>query len=200
MQIVSISPSLDQKNFIVFLSNNKKIIVSSKILLDLKLVGGMNLTAQQLNLIKSSAKKDRIYTNTLNLLSRRRKTKNEVIDYLARKEVYKDQAKEIIDKLTNLGLIDDSKYIDSFVNDLSLKSPVSSKEIKYKLLKKGISKNLIEEFFSNNEEDESKKIKELILIKRRQSKYQDDLKLTAYLVRKGFNYGKVKDAIKSEQD
>ena len=40
-------------------------------------------------------------------------------------------------------------------------------------------------------------LNKLIEMKRRQTKYQDDLKLMQYLVRNGFNYSDVKKALKA---
>jgi SOS response regulatory protein OraA/RecX len=56
----------------------------------------------------------------------------------------------------------------------------------------------IEEAVGSQSEDEQSAIKTIIEQKRRQARYQDDLKLMQYLARQGFNYGDIKDALKDE--
>ena len=84
------------------------------------------------------------------------------------------------------------------MHDQNLRSPTSRTKLIFKLKSKGISKNIIDEYFVNRSEDQVDNLNRLIEIKRRQTKFKDDQKLMAYLIRNGFNYSEVKNALNQE--
>ena len=106
-----------------------------------------------------------------------------------------DIFEQVIENLKDLGYIDDVNYIDRAVNEyISLKN-MSIKEIKYKLLSKGINKNLIEDYFSNNyEELEEYEMKsaENIFLKKMHTMDENEIKL--FLRKKGYLEESIKNA------
>lgn len=195
MKVISIKPSIDQKNIIVKLSGNKALKLTPNLLLEYKLNVGSVMNSAEFMVLKKNVKKERVLSNAINYASRRAKTKKQLKEYLNKKDISSTQSEEIISKLIELGLIDDYRYIESFVNTQNLKAPLSRLELKYKLIKKGISSKLIEQYLLDYPLDERLAIKRMIAIKSKQTRYQQKDKLLAYLVRKGYSYSEIKSAL-----
>jgi SOS response regulatory protein OraA/RecX len=81
-----------------------------------------------------------------------------------------------------------------------LNSPASKRKITYELRKKQIAEEVIERSLNNDQISDIDSLLKMIEIKRRQTKFHDDLKLMQYLVRIGFNYADVKDALKQHKE
>ena len=71
------------------------------------------------------------------------------------------------------------------------------KRLKMELMKKGVSKEIIEEVLADSPRNEEEEIKKVILKKR--AKY-DDEKLIAYLVRQGFEYDLVRELVRQTSE
>lgn len=59
----------------------------------------------------------------------------------------------VIKYLIDEDYINDKRYVEKSVNELKTLKNLSIKEVKYKLLSKGISSNLIDDYICNNKED-----------------------------------------------
>jgi regulatory protein len=103
-----------------------------------------------------------------------------------------------VERMTELGLINDEKFAKRLVENLSL-SGTSKKEIYYKLINKGISSHLAKEILSEDDGDESKKILHLLKTKYSSKLGSDEgaQKVIAALARKGFSFYDIKEAIKA---
>ena len=74
----------------------------------------------------------------------------------------------------------------------------SIKKLRLELQQKGISHQIIEKVFdetSRNDQDELRKI-----IAKKRAKYDDEQKLIQYLLRAGFNYSDVTDALSESSE
>ena len=90
---------------------------------------------------------------------------------------------QIINRLVEKGYVDDRKFADYYVENRFVKKGISRKRLKMELMKKGISRDIIEEVLDGrNDEEEIDKI-----IAKKRIKY-DDEKLISYLCRQGFSY------------
>ena len=78
----------------------------------------------------------------------KKRTEKEVVEKFKNED--KDLLEETIEKLKELGYINDREYIERFANEaMSLKN-LSIFELKYKLYSKGISDSLIDEYIESN--------------------------------------------------
>lgn len=94
-------------------------------------------------------------------------------------------ASEIIERLMAHGYLDDFKFAEWYVENRFVKKGVSARRLKMELMKKGISKDVVDEVLRDsgrNDEDEILKI-----IAKKRAKYTDE-KLIQYLCRQGFPY------------
>jgi len=125
----------------------------------------------------------------------KRRTIKETENKLRSLDINPEYIDEIIDELIELEYLNDEIYIQKFTeksNKLSLNM------VKLKLREKGISKELIDKFFADNELDEISKIK-VILEKKNFNidlSVDEQNKIKVYLLRKGFNRNDIEEAIR----
>src|SRR5690625_1765913 len=79
------------------------------------------------------------YTQVINYLSYRMRTKQEVYNYLIKKEVDEEHITKIIDKLIKERLIDDEQFAESFVRTRIQTSDKGPTHVKKELIEKGVS-------------------------------------------------------------
>jgi regulatory protein len=119
--------------------------------------------------------------------------------YLDRKGASPALIEQILNKLTKLDLLNDRKIAQAFVNDRRLLRPTSRRKLMAELRKKRIPDEIIQSALGSEESDEQSALKSVIVTKRRQTKYQDDLKLMQYLARQGFMYDDIKHAMQESE-
>ena len=199
MKVTSIARVGKNDKFAVFVGDKLKLVLSGQSILENKITIGLDMSEATISELKDRAEIDQVYLKTLNYLSHRLRTEGEIVIYLKRRAVSDDIVKELIDRLKKLDLINDERYAAAYIHDKLLISPTSRRAIAYELKKKRIAEDIIQTSLSHDNYSDDESLKQLVQLKRRQSQYQDDLKLMQYLVRKGFSYGDVKRAI-SESD
>ena len=171
---------------------------------DYKLKVGLEISEERLEELKKASEFGKLYQRALEWVLVRPRSKREVQDYL-RKKLYKstkdhledssELLKQIIERLTMRGYIDDRKFAEFYVENRFVKKGVSKKRLKMELIKKGVGKDVLDEVLDGRDDEEE--IRKMI--KRKRAKY-DDEKLTAYLCRQGFSYDLVREMIAKEND
>jgi regulatory protein len=177
----------------IFVDEKYAFSLSDTALLDAKLVTGQELTEQELKEYKELSADDKIYGLVLRYVAIRPRSKWEIETYLQRKHSPPPLQEKILNKLSINNLIDDKAFAESWVASRRLLKPISTRRLQLELKQKRISEEIIQQVLADDETDEKTVLKELITRKRKQSKYQDNEKLIAYLSRQGFNYGDIKD-------
>ena len=139
------------------------------------------------------------------------KQKSKVLKYILYKKRTKQEVKnkfyntidnellnDIIEELEENGYINDNNYIERAVNEFIALNNLSIKEIRYKLMAKGVSSSLVEDYINNNqeklEEYETNSARNIILKKQNQI---DEEMIIQFLVKKGYNTTNIKQAIES---
>lgn len=197
MKITSIKQQAKRADrYSIFVEGKYSFSLSEAALLESKITSGLELTQQQVSEFKKLSAEDKIYNQTLRYVAMRPRSKWEVGFYLQ----YKKQAspaltEELLNKLSNIGLIDDEKLARALVNDRRLLRPASRRKMIAGLRKKRIPDELIEKAIGSDKDEELAALQAVIVSKRRQTKYQDDIKLMQYLARQGFSYDDIKSAL-----
>ena len=135
-------------------------------------------------------------TKILKYISFKKRTENEV-RLKFNKVVNQDLLDDAIEELKENGYIDDNKYIVRAINEFMALKNLSIKEIKYKLMTKGINRNLIDDYISNNKEvlaDYELKSAKNIAIKKSNLEKEE---VKNYLMKKGFALDSIDEAINS---
>ena len=109
--------------------------------------------------------------------------------------IEENMLEDILEELKENGYISDENYIERAVNEFIALKNLSIKEIKYKLMSKGISNNLVEDYVQKNEEElneyEQKSADNIVLKK---SVNMDETEIKQYLIKKGYTEEHIKNA------
>ena len=138
---------------------------------------------------------DKEKTRVLKYIMFKKRSEYEIRNKFA-KTIEENLLEDIIEYLKEAGYINDRDYIDRLINEfISLKN-LSLKEVKYKLMAKGINTNLIEDYmysYSDELEEYEKKSATNIAIKKSTSMEIDEIK--NFLYKKGYKTESIKNAI-----
>ena len=100
---------------------------------------------------------------------------------------------DIIEYLKEAQYLNDKEYIEKIINNFKILKNLSLKEVKYKLLAKGLNKDDIEDYFYEHKEElneyEQKSAKNIFYKKQRDME-QDEIK--QYLLKKGYKLENIK--------
>ena len=129
---------------------------------------------------------DREKTKVMKYIVFKKRTENEVRQKF-QNSIEENLLEDIIQYIKEAGYINDYEYIEKQINEYKLLKTLSIKEIKYKLLSKGLSKYLIEDYIQANydelQEYEKNSLEKMI---NKKSKSMDEEKLKQYLFKKGY--------------
>ncbi|MBR3249183.1 MAG: RecX family transcriptional regulator [Clostridia bacterium] len=138
---------------------------------------------------------DKEKTRVLKYIMFKKRSEYEVRNKFS-KTIEESLLEDIIEYLKEAGYINDRDYIERLINEfISLKN-LSLKEVKYKLMSKGINTNLIEDYmYSHSDELEEYEQNSAthIAIKKSTSMEEDEIK--NFLYKKGYRLESIKNAI-----
>ncbi|ASK61057.1 recombination regulator RecX [Virgibacillus phasianinus] len=174
--------------------------VDEAVLIEYKLRKNLELTDSMIETLIQKDDVHKSYTLTINFLSYRMRTKKEIHDYLIKKEVDEEPIKQIMDRLTSEGLLDDAMFADAFVRtriQTSIKGPML---VKKELMEKGVSQQIaakaIELYtFDVQLEKTNKWINKKLNKQGRESFKKQLQQLQGTLMQKGFEQDVIKEAI-----
>ena len=138
---------------------------------------------------------DREKTRVLRYILYKKRTEHE-IRIKFEKTIEENMLDDIIEYLKEAGYIDDKEYIRKTVNNFIALKNLSIREMKYRLLAKGLNKNDVEDYiYENKEELEDYEIKsaENIIYKKSTSMEKDEIK--QILLKKGYKQDNINKAM-----
>ena len=106
---------------------------------------------------------------------------------------------DIIEYLKEAKYIDDKEYIRKTINNFIVLKNLSIKELKYKLLAKGLNKNDVEDYIYENKEEleeYEKKSASNIIYKKSTSVDMEEIK--QYLLKKGYKTENINRAMEEQ--
>ena len=194
---VLIAELITKKDKVILkLSNGESLEINEDIVLDYFLYVNKELTVKELQEIKESAQTSSALNAAYSLLSRSQYTKKEIRQRLQKKN-YKDKiVDKVIQKLLNLGYLNDKEYVKDYLLYAQGKGP---RKIKSELIKKGISDNLIKEIDFDNQDLEIAKQIDKTILKYQIYNYRTKFtKIYNHMVLLGFDAEKVKDILETK--
>lgn len=199
MKITAIKQQVKrQDRYSIYVDDKYLFSFSENELINSGLRKGQELTEQELLGLKDQAVLDKAYDRTLNLISHRPRSEWELRDYLKRKDYDEDVITQTLNRLSERGYVNDLDFAQRWVATRRLLKSTSKRRLSQELRQKRISDDVISEVLEADETDEPQVLRELVERKRKQTKYQDDLKLMQYLSRQGFNYDDIKSALSED--
>ena len=132
----------------------------------------------------------------LYLISGRDYSKKQLMDKI-KKDSSEETAEEVCERMEELGLVNDENYARRLAHDLIYLKKLSVRGAKYKLMEKGIDRELCDEILEEFEVDPVEQLTELI-----ERKYADKLddekgrrRTIAALQRLGYSWSDIKSAL-----
>lgn len=145
-------------------------------------------------------RKDKLKTKVLKYIMYKKRTEQEVRRKFINTED-EDLLDDVIEDLKENGYINDDSYIERAVSEFVNLNNLSLKELKYKLMNKGLKKDLIEDYFYNHSEEleqyEINSAKNIILKKSNNSEEQE---IIEHLLKKGYKIDLVRRAMEELEE
>lgn len=189
------------KTYCVEFSDGEKVYLHLSIITQYSLKEGIEIPQSALNEIIFDNDYRKAKERALYLLEYRDHSYKELFDKLSR-NYSEDICFAVMDKMVELGLINDRKYAKMFARKLFEVKKVGKYKAKYEMQKKGISSELIEEMLESYEDSTTERLYELV--NKKYSRYLDDekgvKKVTSALLRAGYTYSEIKEVLKNYLD
>lgn len=129
---------------------------------------------------------DKQKTKVFKYITYKKRTEQEVRNKF-RGQIEENILEDIIEYLKEAKYINDYEFIEKQVNEYMILKTLSIKEIKYKLMQKGLDRKLIEQYISKNYENlkeyENKCIEK---IRNKKSGTMEEQEIEQYLYKKGY--------------
>lgn len=188
----------------LYLDGSYKLPVSANTVLAAGLHVGLEISEEELLKVQEAAEIGNAHDKALSYLDLRRRSTKEIRDYLKRKEFDSLVIQQVVDRLTNVGLLNDEEFARAWVRDRLLLKPRSKRALSAELAQKGVSRQLCDLVLGDMEEgSETRALIEAISRKLRHSKYatrENDDKLIAALLRDGYKYSDIKSCLSQIND
>ncbi len=133
----------------------------------------------------------------LNILNRKDYTVFEMVNKLTAKGFNKDIIDNAIAYLKSNNFLNDERYAENFIY-FKLKNGYGRKRIEYDLSKKGIEKNIIEQYTNNIDETHYARLIFETKIKQLKKDKNVKAKMYNFLARRGFDYDIINRIINEE--
>jgi regulatory protein len=190
----------------IFLDGEFAFGLDEEVLYKYGLKEGEELDQKKIGQILESEVKKESKDAALKFLSYRMRSEKEVRDKLKKKEFANDLIDEVIKDLKRINLIDDSNFASAFVRDKISNKPQGKILLKQELWKKGIKDETIEKVLKEYFEDEEEELNlAKNLLEKRKKRYENldkniaKRRMMSFLLRRGFSYEIVKQALKIEE-
>ncbi|MFT8350302.1 recombination regulator RecX [Clostridium saccharoperbutylacetonicum] len=185
----------------LFLDGEYALAISAELVYKEHLKVKDNIDYNKLKLLAEKEGFAKCKESALRIVGRNYKTEKQVREKLKLKGYEENAIDYSVEFLKEYNFINDNYYANAFMNDKS--NSMGSQKIKYNLIQKGVSKEIIEEALANvnkeNERDIALEIakKKLVVIKKKENdKYKISGKLYRYLISKGYEMDIVSDVVK----
>ena len=158
---------------------------------------GVEIDDEDLHNLVIESNNKRAKEKALWLISYRDHSEKELVDKIKR-DYSEESALAAVAKLKDLGLVNDENYARRYYKELTLGSKhLSPRGAKYKLMEKGIDRNLIDIIMEETEVDQREQIR--IIIEKKYKNFTTDEKYKrraiSGLQRKGFSWDDIKSVM-----
>ena len=128
---------------------------------------------------------DKLKTKMLKYIMYKKRTEREIRQKFSNMD--EAMVDDAIEYLKEAGYINDLNYVERAVQEFININTLSIKEIKYKLISKGLDKNKIEDYICENKEElEEYEIKSAENIFYKKTNSMEDEEIKQYLLKKGY--------------
>ena len=197
MQIIGIKKEKQHLTRLCLLDGSE-VLLDNDVCSEKCLAVGMSLEPADLKALADESDYRRAKSRAVWYLDRMDHTEKGLYNKLLRAGFGEKASAKVVARFVEVGLIDDERFAQNYAERL-MEANVSKREAMQKMLQKGVPYELAKRVLSESETDELTQIKKL-LDKKYRTKLNDERgaeKVFAALVRKGFSFGAVREALKS---
>ena len=182
----------------ISLSNGEEVLIDNDVCRDNYLKKGDEISEEKLNALVFQSQYQRAKSRAVWYLDRKDRTAKDLYNKLCLAGFDKKAVVKVIARLQEVGLVDDRRFAENYASRL-MEGNVSKREALQKMLQKGVPYDMAKDVLAECDSDEGAQIEALI-----NKKYRTKLiveggkeKVYAALIRKGFSYEAVKNALKN---
>lgn len=185
----------------VYIDGEFALKLDTQTLLENRIKIGTVLDDEELKELIEKSNTRRAKEKALWLISYRDHSKKELEDKIA-KSCDRTSAEAAVERMQELGLVNDEAYARRYAQQLFEVKHLSIKGVKYKLIEKGIDRDLIDDILSEFDVDPKEQIREIIDKKYARCLSDEKGKRRAFsgLSRMGFTFGDIKSVIAEYTD
>jgi regulatory protein len=174
------------------LSNDEKVTTYDDVIIKNNLLFNSELDSELLNKVETDTQYYKVYNKVINFISTRIRSKKEIENFLDKNDVVEEDKQNILNKLTEIGFINDHNFAKAYINDKIYLSNYGPDKIRKDLLEHSIDINIIDTLLAKVDIDDVKEkitkiIEKKVRSNRKYSNYQLKQKLIFELVNMGYN-------------
>lgn len=186
-----------RKRVSVYLDSKFAFSLEAEVVLAERLKVGQELTSEQIRALARADSFQRCLNAALHYLSYRPRSEFELRERLGRRNFDGDSVEEVLARLKERGLVDDTEFAQFWQDNRQAFSPRSSSLTRLELRRKGVAEEIIGQVVSTVSDGESAywaalgKARRMLV-----SDYQSfRRRLGEYLRRRGFSYGVINNTV-----
>lgn len=187
------------KMYSVYVDNSLALEIPEYILMKLNIYVGMEMTDEELGLIKNQVLISMAKSDAIKFVSFKMRTAHEVKMKL-REKYTAEIIEETIDYLTQNGYLNDELYTEKFIIEKKKLGRLSKKELSYKLMEKGIKRELTEKVLGKVNYDDEEFAGKIISKMSKVKNKEEELKIRNYLYKKGFSKESIDKNFKDDEN
>ena len=151
---------------------------------------GQEINGEEINQLLARESEQAAYLRALNFISYRPRSEAEVIKNLGKKDIDEQVIHQVVDRLRQNHLVDDTKFALEWVDNRSAFRPRSRWALAMELRQKGIAEDTIEEVLNDTDDEQlAYQAAQKQSRKYRGLEWQNyRRKMSAFLARRGFRY------------
>lgn len=192
MKITKITAQNKKNRYNIYVDDCFSLGIHEDILIKYNLHVGMEVDDEFIQDVLLAEEENKALNYALNRLSYRQRSEKELRMSMKRKDYDEDNIDNAIEFCKEYGYINDFKFAESFVKDKINLNKYGPERIKYDLMVKGVSRDIINEVLIIDREDQLEMARKLAAKKKSSYKGDDQRsvyrKMSAFLQRKGFSY------------
>ncbi len=197
-KVTDIQPQKKREGYYsIFVDDQYSFSLSELDLSVAKLHIGDQINKDRLLELQKLSQQSKMYSRAIYYLRFGPRTVWQMQEYLVRKANFDpEEIMPVLQRLQSDGYLDDKAYIDAYINSRQLSRPRSKRQLQAELMKKGIGSTLIHSSLEKLDNKSQKDAAAKIVRKKKQiSRFQDEQKLTEYMLRQGFPDALVKEVL-----
>lgn len=177
--------------------NGEEAFLDDDICINYSLKPETQISEEELNKLKYESEYVRAKSRALWYLDRADRTEKTMYEKLVTAGFDRKAAAAVVGRFVEVGLIDDRRFAENFAEKCR-NANISKREGIRKLLAKGVPYDIANEVFSETEVDEEEQVRAVIEKKYARKLEQENgvQRVYAALVRKGFSFSAVRNALK----